>query len=255
MPSTSTKIKTVTVPPEATHRATEEFEQETRDAVAEKPELLRLDCSALKMVVSSHIDLLWMTRTLCLDNAVSLCLFNPPVALMRILNVLDLVEAFEYEGDNHQLGQKVDRDSEIVRLPQTFTDTVRANSNDIDEGVSRFLAFLGDIRAGATTILELRTVYYEIATNIRVHSGISEEDQFLVNSTAEWNQITLTFTDPGKPFDSTIVADNLDPFASSLRRQRYGFGLSMVRRLIDSMTYSRNEWSCNVLILIKKWHR
>jgi anti-sigma regulatory factor (Ser/Thr protein kinase)/anti-anti-sigma regulatory factor len=255
MPQVAKQIQTVMMPSNVTPSTTEAFERDVRDALAGAPDLLRLDCLSLERVVSSHINLLWNALTRCRDAGVTLHLAHSPAALMRILYVLDLVEAFEFEGVHPETGQRLDQDLQLVKLPHSFSDSVQIDIDDIDDAIARFVAFLGDIRVSATTMLELRTIYYEIATNIRIHSGMTEKDRFLVTATAGWDYLEITFTDSGRPFDPTAGVGRFDPAAASQHRQRRGFGLPMIHQLADNVEYRRDEGSRNVLTLTKKWHR
>jgi len=255
MPQVAKQTPTVMAPSDLTISAIVAFERNVRDAVAGKPDLVRLDCQALERVASNHISLLWESRTLCRSQGIPLRLANPTVSLMRILCVLDLVEVFEYEGANHHLGQRMDRDMALVGLPQSFTDMVRSNSDDINDAIDRFVVFMARLRVSDTTTIELRTLYYEIATNIRIHSGMMAQDQFQVNAKAEADRLTVTFTDPGRPFDPTAVRVRFDAAAASGDRQRRGFGLPMIQRLADCAVYHWNDTSHNTLTITKKWSR
>jgi anti-sigma regulatory factor (Ser/Thr protein kinase) len=243
------------IPSDVTPATTEAFERDVRDALACAPDLLRLNCLMLERVVSSHINLLWNALTRCRDAGVTVHLAQSPAALMRILYVLDLVEAFEFEGALSETGQRLDQDLQLVKLPHSFSDSVRADIDDIDDAIARFVAFLGDVRVSATTMLELRTIYYEIATNIRIHSGMTEKDRFFVTATAGWDYLKITFTDSGRPFDPTSGQNRFDAAAASEHRQRRGFGLPMIHQLADNIEYLRDEGSRNILSITKKWHR
>lgn len=255
MPQAVKNIQTIVVPCDISLATIEAFEQDLQEIAEGKPEIVRLDCEALVRVLSSHINVIWNAHSLCRSLGIVARLANPTPALMRILHVLDLVGSFKYDGANHVMGQRQDQDVSLIDLPQAFSDAVHPTSDDIDEAIARFVAFLTDARVSATTILELRTLYYEIATNIRLHSGISRQEEFQVKAGAKWDQLTITFTDSGKFFDTSANKAPVDFATASQQQKRRGFGLPMIQRLADELKYNRDESGHNVLTIVKKWHR
>lgn len=255
MSQVTEQICTIVLPSDCTLPAGDAFEQEVRDAISGMPSLVLLNCQYLDKVVSSHVRLLWSACEMCRDSQVNLRLSHPTTALMRILRTLDLVDSFQYEGTDHYRGQRLDQDLGMEHLPSTFADTVHPTIDDIDASIARFMSFLADVRVSATTLLELRTIFYEIATNIRFHSGVLPQDQFNVDAHAELDCVTMTFADSGVPFDPTVGTEQIDAVAAARQRKQRGFGLIMVRRLADGLSYHRNPASQNVLTITKKWYR
>ena len=255
MSQVTKQICTIKLPSECTLTEGVVFEKEVQEAISKKPDLVLQDCQYLKRVISSHIRLLWSARERCGDNQAELRLSNPTAALMRILRTLDLVDSFQYEGIDHHRGQRLDQDLGMERVPGTFTDAVHPTVNGIDDSIAHFMGYLADARVSATTLLELRTIFYEVATNIRLYSGISPQDQFTVDAHTDWDCVTMTFTDSGLQFDPTVGTARLDVVAAAHQRKHRGFGLIMVRRLADTVSYRRDPASGNVLTITKKWCR
>ncbi len=247
------QIHTILLPCDISPGTLSGFDQVVREAIAGNPTLLRMDCRSLERVVSSHINMLWSAHTLCHDHGIPLRLSNPPQALLRILQLLDLEDAFEYEGAAPWLGRQVEHDQPRLEASKSFADDIPAVIDDIDAALARFMAFLADIHASATTILELRTMFYEIATNIRIHSGLTGQDRFQVRAVADGDALTITFVDAGEYFDPTAKLHRLDAAAASHSRQKRGFGLPMIHQLADSVAYERDGESRNVLTVTKKW--
>ncbi len=255
MPQATRQICTIVLPSECTLTEEIAFQRQVQQAISKKPDLVLLDCQYLQRVVSSHIRLLWGARERCGDNQAELRLSNPTSALMRILRTLDLVDSFQYEGIDHHRGQRLDQDLGMERMPRTFTDAVHPTVTCIDDSIAHFMGYLADARVSATTLIELRTIFYEIATNIRLHSGISPQDHFTVDAHADWDCVTMTFTDSGTQFDPTVGTARMDIVAATHQRKHRGFGLIMIRRLADNISYRRDPASGNVLTITKKWCR
>ncbi len=245
----------IRVPSDLSPMEVGQFERLLFAGVADQPGRLILDCGTLDRVVSSHVALLWRAHTLCQDAAIDLRLLNPPLALMRVLNVLDLTHTFKFEGGAEAESLHVDKDMLAANLPCTFTDCAHADITDIDLAIQRFVRFLGGFCVSATSVLELKTIYYEVATNIRCHSGLTHADKFSIDVRADYNGITMSFADPGRAFDPTTSHDSIDAEEASRAGKRRGFGLIMIRRLCDRMEYRRDDTRGNLLTIIKEWHK
>jgi anti-sigma regulatory factor (Ser/Thr protein kinase)/anti-anti-sigma regulatory factor len=245
--------RTISVPTNPIDAAGESFEQTLHEVIADRPALVLLDCATLERVISSHINLLWIANILCRENGIELQLLNPPSGLLRILNALDLTHTFIFSETGSVAGQKINKDIILINIPKSYSDQIFAETDDINKAIARFVSFLSKIGAGETTIHELRTIFYEIATNIRLYSGLKSSDQFAIDIVADRNQITITFTDKGRAFDSCVAAIHVDPDKAAKFRKRRGFGLAMIRTLADHLAYRPNRGGGNILTVCKKW--
>lgn len=232
-----------------------QFERMLFAGVADHPARLVLDCGDLERVVSSHVTLLWRANSLCQEAGVELRLLNPPLALMRVLNVLDLAHTFRFEGGNEADSSYDIRDMVAADLPRAYSDSACADVNDIDQAIKRFVPFLDSLGVSATTALEVKTIYYEVATNIRCHSGLAPDDRFAIEVRADHDGLTMTFADSGRPFDPTSGDNCIDPKEAARTGKRRGFGIVMIRRLSDRLEYRRDESRGNVLTVVKGWRR
>ncbi|SYZ72070.1 hypothetical protein TRIP_C20185 [Candidatus Zixiibacteriota bacterium] len=247
--------RVINLPAGLTTSETVSFEQALKAAVAERPGTILLDCSLLGQVSSNHINLLWQANTACREKKIELRLLNPPPTLLRILTVLDLTHTFEFGETVNTSKPRDDWDTLTAELPQTYVMEVAVEAEAIDKAIVKFILFLGKIGAGATTIHELRTIYYEVATNIRQHSGLKAADQIRVVVFADYEKIMMTFEDKGRYFDSTAVDAHVDAGRAAKIRKRRGFGLAMIRRLADRLVYRGGENGGNILTVHKKWCR
>jgi anti-sigma regulatory factor (Ser/Thr protein kinase)/anti-anti-sigma regulatory factor len=243
----------VAMPVETGPTSGKSFEHEIDVAINDRPDLILLDCAPLVHVISNHINLLWIANSLCLEKKVEMRLLNPSPSLRRILDLLDLTGAFKFEITDNTVDHRGDKNAVLVTLPQSYSDQVPVEINAIDKAVARFLVFLSDIGVGAAMIQELRIIFYEIATNIRLHSGLNSPDRFTIDIAIDPNQIKMTFTDKGRPFDMTAAASPIDVGQAAKIRKRRGFGIMMIRRLANRLEYRLDENSGNILTVCKKW--
>ena len=65
-------------------------------------------------------------------------------------------------------------------------------------------------------------------------------------------RVSLRFADPGQPFDPTGRKTMFDPRQAIRLKQTNGIGLTMVKRLVDTISYERVGNRLNVLTLEKK---
>ena len=100
---------------------------------------------------------------------------------------------------------------------------------------------------------ELKTIFYEVTTNIRNYSGLKEDELIVFTARPRRDGITLTFADRGLPFNPTTQIDDFNARKAARKKQSRGFGIVMVRRMADRITYVRQAGSTNMLTLEKKW--
>lgn len=199
--------------------------------------MVLVDCDSLERVTSTHINALWQARDLCSERSATMELVNVGHGLRRVLEVLDLASVF-FTGPPTTLPFK-----------RVFAPTVE----QIDEIMGRFVAFLSKAGVPEVTAFELQTVFYEVATNIRRHSQLTEQDSVQLFAQVKDHIAIMTFTDNGIPFDPTKQQPRQDIKQSSHESDRSGFGLDMIIRLSDSIEYERVDSSQNRLRIEKGW--
>ena len=118
-----------------------------------------------------------------------------------------------------------------------------------------FQRYLDDLGLSELSAFEMATVFYEIATNIRLHAELKAGDSVEFSSVLKEERIHLRFADPGKPFDPLWALDNYDPETALKKRWKHGLGLTLVKRIVDSLTYTRYKSRLNVVKLEKRVSR
>jgi anti-sigma regulatory factor (Ser/Thr protein kinase) len=130
----------------------------------------------------------------------------------------------------------------------------RTFAGELDQ-IHAVYAFISDTvrRAGlpAGGIATLEMVTDEIFNNIATYAYSDGDDKWItVEIAAEDDTILMTFIDGGIPFDPSS-AETPDTSLSAGARDFGGLGIHIVRSVMDSMTYSR-ENGRNVLTVRKK---
>jgi len=199
--------------------------------------LILVDCDRLERVTSTHINALWQARDLCSTRDATMELMNVGHGLRRVLELLDLASVF-FSGPPTTLPFK-----------RVFAPTVE----QIDEVMGKFVSFLTKAGVPEVTAFELQTVFYEVATNIRRHSGLSEQETIQLFAQVKDQLTTMTFTDDGIAFDPTKQQLRQDIKQATRENDRGGFGLDMIIRLSDSIGYERVDGKQNRLRIEKGW--
>jgi len=220
--------------------------------VSQSPGDLRLDCSDLDPVHSSHIGLLWKARAICRLNSTDLVLENIHDSLIRTLEALDLIDIFEV---------KLSRDLDAVSSESkqcAITEGVKhigtfsADAPGVDKSLRKFADVLESWKLDEDIRFDLRTIFYEVATNIRCHSGLSPTDLAHYRVECDQGELRLVFEDSGKPFDPLSLPYEIDAESSARNRQTRGFGISLIRKLADDIRYT-NKDDINVILLTKRY--
>ncbi|MEZ5360316.1 MAG: ATP-binding protein [Candidatus Zixiibacteriota bacterium] len=246
-----TKVHTVELPSDISVKVLGEFENKILDLVEHKPHLVSIDCSNLGQATSSHVNALWLAYLYCKDAGIEVCISSPTEQLVRVLKLLDLHELFTFDDDTIRTRmRKVVRSISSENI-STYADEFPADSENINAAMERFRQYLNGLNIDKAIAIELGTVFYEVATNIRLHSGIKEGELIVFTSRMNDERLTLVFADSGKPFDLTKRVASFVPEHAARSRQSRGFGLEMIHRMTDGLSYRRLHDSINVLTIEK----
>jgi len=245
---------TLLVPADLSDNAVTRFDGRLKELLAKSPMSIAFDVSQLENVTSSHIKLLWQAYHVCLDAGVTMKLKSLSPGLVRVLKVLDLYEllAEDHESMRPQLRKAVRIKPRGV--PPPYADEFPTDSRSIDEALEGFLKYLRRFTLPEVVIFELRTVFYEVAANIRSYARMGDDDIVVFSARVEGSKLIMVFADSGVPFDPKSTTVDFDPRTASKNGQTRGFGLTLVRRLTDKMSYVRMNDVINVLTLEKKWN-
>lgn len=243
----------LTVPAELGGSAADTFESRLAARLDRGPSEVAVDCAGLDPVTSGHIALLWNAQCACTSVGARLRLESPSPALRRVLQVLDLESMFTCDSAPIREELQCTEPLPVLEQPVAYKDEFAPTPESIDAGILRFLEFLSHLDTPEMVMFELRIVLYEITTNIMCHSKLTPLDRVGIEACADASAITLQIIDPGPAFDPTAYAASIDYKKAGRERRSRGFGLAMIRGLVDSMEYTRRNASSNVLTVSKQW--
>lgn len=229
------------------------FRQSAAKAVSEGPKTIVVDCSQLSEVSSTHVGLMWETYVDCQSNGIQMRLSNVSQETKTVLSVLDLAEVLMPD----ETLSSVERTPLVAPAahisPDQYSDTIVLTRDEIQNGTTRFLQYLGRCGFSNTAISELRLIFYEVITNIKLHSGLPESEKVAIRISPHDDGLTLSFTDSGAPFDPTRHEIQRSPEEEARSGRVHGFGLSMIRKLADDISYARENGRTNCLRITKRW--
>lgn len=229
----------ILVPGNLTSSTLTAFYVELDNHLEESPQGIILDCSMLGHVTSSHISLLWETLQRSEQAGIPMRLLSVRYGLKRVLEILDLYDLFET----------------TTECPITLRLKIRLTSDDIDQALNQFQDFLKRLDLAEICAFDLETAFYEVITNIRLHGRLNEDDLIEFTATPNHEKIAMQFVDSGPQFDLTRRGSSFDPQEAIKSRQKRGFGLIMIKGLVDNLSYERLEDRLNVVTLEKKLYK
>lgn len=254
MPAETDRVRDLAVPAVLSPAAVDAFDASLDRLVAGSPDEVVLSCN-LDYITSSHIGLMWQASRACADAGIRLRLGSPSAGLLRVLHTLDLCQFFAIGADDPDDSAVAPRSASADRGDDTvvYEHVFHASAESVDCAIKRFVGFLEALGLPESLRFELRTVFYEVAYNIYLHSGLAPDADISVRGDAAPHGLRLTFSDAGVPFDPTR-AHTVSTFIDVARdRQKRGLGLPMLGKLTDRMTYTRTDQGRNVLSLDKTW--
>jgi anti-sigma regulatory factor (Ser/Thr protein kinase)/anti-anti-sigma regulatory factor len=241
----------VGVPREITAQSTEDFTVALHTILATSPTVVILDCGYIDQVTSAHTKLLWQAHMECSMIGATVSLTSASYYVWKVLKSLDLDSFFvavEAPGSS-----SADRRSKgSMESGNRFEREYCLDEAVVEQTQADFLQFLDSLGVPQADSYVLQTLFYEIATNIRIHSGLEPSQTVHFAAEAEPERILFTFVDSGIPFNP-IEADVTSVEQSDARRNRKPLGLAVMQRLADRLDYRRLDESRNVLVVERKW--
>lgn len=252
-PTIDNKNCRVVIPENTSELNSKEILTDIRNLIKKSPAEIILDCSQLSQVVSSHINILWQIRLDCDKAGISLKLESVPEKLKRVLQLLDLYELFVQEPDVPQETPVKEEETQSY-IPENakFKTIFTSSSEQIGQALLKFKNFLDNLPLPQVFSFELETVFYEVATNIRLYGEVRKSDRIEFSMHPEENKVIMIFKYNGIYFDPTLYNYDFDPAETARLRKKRGYGLTMIKRMTDSINYQRIGNSTNVLVLEKK---
>ena len=243
----------IELPGTVTQKTIEEYRLSIARILSHRPRLLLLDCSNVLFASSCHVGLMWETRVDCLRLGTTLQLTDVSDQMKMVLCTLDLETLLIARDDSivkstDQLPQPAP-----LHVSEPFHDSVTLSRTGVGEGLDRFLAFLSSLRLESTMLFEFRLIYYEVVMNIRLHSGLRENDVAVIDVSVGEGGVALTFRDTGTPFDPAAFVSTYCPESTVRSGRVRGFGLILIHKVADEIEYAREKATTNRLTIVKKW--
>ena len=226
---------------------------ELKNLAFERPPKVLLDCSQLHQVVSGHINILWQSRSICKEAGVPIYLTNPGGNLIRVLRILDLLELFEFSGAINAFDEETIK-TELLNIEDTGLNLeFKCRKSEIIKSRDCLRDYLKDMNLSSAIIYDLETLFYEVVNNIAEHSDLNENQTIKFEALCKDDRIVLNFFDNGRPFNPTHLNFKYDPANATFENKKRGYGLIMINRMSDKISYHREENGLNVLTLEKRW--
>ena len=246
------KGSTILVPAGLDRENLERFYADLEISLKESPKQITLECSLLEHATSAHINILWEAQSRCEQAGISMRLLSMGYGLERVLKILDLYDLFSIEPAAAGVRPETQEDHSVGDRPPVLECEFKLTVEEITDILAKLDGYLLNLGLPATYAFDLKTVFYEVATNIRRHGGLKEDDTVAFKAILGQEEITMRFVDAGRPFDPTAHKSRFDPGRAIKVKQSNGIGLTMVRRLVDKISYERVGNRENVLVLGKK---
>ncbi len=253
MPVDKLNRQSITVPEDIREEVIKGFYVELSSLLTTSPEEVAVDTSAWKSITSSHIHVLWHAYQRCTENGVRMHLISPSTGLIRVLRVLDLYDLITGGVDDSPNNTK-----ETVRLStgpgvHKYVDDFGVDLESIDQALKQFMNFLKEFGVSEIIKAELQLLFYEVATNIKCHSRMMRDARVVFCAVTEKTKLIMTFADSGRPYNPNASTADIDVITSGRNRKTRGFGIMMIRKLANRITYVRKFDNMNILTLEKKW--
>lgn len=243
---------TVLLPVELTEHTPASFQATVDSIILTQPEAITIDCRQVDHLTSSHVKLLWCARIRCAEEGVALRLRTDSEYVWKVLKVLDLAELF-IQDEDHDGDPRTRVSTDLMGSMEVYEDTFKADEKAVACALQRFLDHLKSMAVPIGTQYVLRTLFYEVATNIRLHACTNREEQITFSAFPDSARIVLTFVDGGPAFDPTLFNISDYSYRTNSEEGRRSFGITILQKLADRLDYKRLDDSKNVLILERKW--
>lgn len=242
----------VPVPSQLSADAIERFYADLQQALEKGADTICFDCSGVHSVQSNHIAVLWSAREMCETAGARAVLENPTFGLRRVIRLLDLQDMFEIEGSVYQADDDIASDEQIESA-LVFVDRFEPNPMGVDRSLQAFLEYLERMGVPEAARFDLQTIFYEIATNISQHAHLGQGEMVSFRVEPRAGSVELVFEDNGLPFDPTTHLREVNVREAAQAGRTRGFGLPLIGKLTDGMSYERIDDRTNRLRIARKW--
>ena len=211
-----------------------------------------LECMHLRTISSSHVSLMWELYLLCRDHEIVLKLQNVSNSIKEVLEVLDISGFFPVanQEEYHAPANETSKITSITLPPLRFE--LSATTEDIVRSKFNIGNHLKDAYIPYDTVYEIETIFYELATNIRLHGKQNDRSQIAVEINQVNNTLIMTLIDNCQLFDPTKLDAGYNPETAIKQGMKNGLGIIMVKKIADSISYERKD-DKNILTVKKSW--
>jgi anti-sigma regulatory factor (Ser/Thr protein kinase)/anti-anti-sigma regulatory factor len=241
------------VPSDLSGGSAKAFIDRLKNLLKDHPLTVILDCSNLKQVSSRHVNILWEARLIAEESGARIRLASVSSNLTKVLKVMDLYDLFLTGDSEDEPLTEPDVQLQLEYDENTLQLKFKARMSAVTRALAEFHGYLKKANLPEAYAFELETVFYEVATNICTHAQVDDNEVISFVAKPAAGRITMRFIDPGLPFDPTAITDEFDPDLARGKRQKHGYGLTMINRMIDDLKYERRDGQYNVLTLEKNW--
>ncbi len=215
---------------------------------------IRVDCSNITEVSGRNLVIIWQLYDRLRAVGVDIEFKSVPQKLEHILkrhvfNGSNARHVYEAESTRQREALAPDSSQKMIEL------SFRPTRDEIDNTVNLLKDFLHDKRVIDLEVFELMTVFYEAATNIRLHADLNPDSWIDFTALVSGENVFMRIEDRGIAFDPTLMLKTFDPTQAMKSRKKRGLGIILMARLVDSMTYLRSMDGKNILYLNKSLTR
>lgn len=213
---------------------------------------IHVDCSELSVLTHEHIWLLMHVQTQCQMQGINVVLSLPTATLFNIETLGSFIEASSSlarrSAPKQPVKPAVFSAPDMHRLEQSF----RARPSELAKSTREFDDFLASLKINKVDRYVLRTLYTEAVQNIYRHAGLKDNQEIQVKVEHTSKCLSLTLVDEGPEFDPTSDSSVNEQISDPTAVEFPHFGIKMLKRLADDITYNRSQSGKNVLRIIKE---
>lgn len=214
---------------------------------------VHIDCGDLSVLTREHIWLLLQVQSHCQMQNITVTLSVPTLTLFNIETLGGLIEASSSLSKRVMPTQPPVKPSmPAANNPHRLEQILRASASELAKSTREFESFLTKLKVEKVDRYVLRTLYTEALQNIYRHAGLKDNQEIQVQVERTGKCISLTLVDEGPEFDPTAESAINDEISDPTAVEFPHFGIKMLKRLADDITYHRSQSGRNVLRIIKE---
>jgi anti-sigma regulatory factor (Ser/Thr protein kinase)/ABC-type transporter Mla MlaB component len=245
---------------DATLRLSETITADTQKQLADRindltdrgAQRVHVDCSDLYRLTREHIWLLLQVQTQCQMHGITVILSAPTSTLFNIDTLGSLIEASSSLTKRIAPERTHIPSAPSAKDPQRLNQRFKARAADIAKSTREFESYISSLSLEKVDRYVLRTIYTEAVQNIYRHAGLKDTQEIQIQVDLIGKCLTIILIDEGLEFDPTAESAFNEQLSDPTAVEFPHFGIKMLKRLADDMTYQRNQSGKNVLRITKE---